>query len=1087
MASNYKFVSAHGVLYKVDMDGDPILETNQPYKMSVSAADYYHRGMPEANGSGSSAKSENTSSSHATQNGNPHQWAEDKSDEELQDQSETPNKPKLSKKELAKRDREAVAYSKALLVEGDTLVYITYPGEIKRFDPSGFEVMATPHRVHSAKLLATGSVKFREMFNPRKQNQLLQRKNLAGHLPPGVKYVLDLTPPDEGDDAVELLSDLSCSPGIRVWYLSQDLYGLPESLVGGLDEVVSRQFSTYGSPADGGPHTSQKPEPVTTSPEVGAYRPATWESDRRTTHTSQAMLDGAATHRGSRPGVDVLMKDCDVLEYCPVRHRAGIARLLQVLMGKDPRLDSAPKVWTLFVLAKYFDCVQVVVDWIVPWILEGLNTRFIEILPEVTWKMAYGMKNQLLSRAAFSVLVSEEAMSLASRELGKFKADQGNTNQLGRLKEDVDEDLRGRIEYASKSFFARVNATFDKLTHKDLAWFQTLPEFKKIMEFERETGLAMGGDRLTTKWADIIRDLVEGLKTYILAQIMATVRGGMPCNESNIASRVDGYWLYLDVKERIFTRALWKMLLNMGNSSFFQSEMYTPSNMDLWNLQMDFNRLVIVAIESGHFNKGVMPPDTQPGVPANLSSKGQGPEATVKNSARKSSDKSGNNGKWNLSSWNPFSSSSSTKAGSEFTDADGNALGWVGEWDDESESTPAVQHQKASDAATTPSLMDIDEFLIEQNVLEVMGATLQAANSNQSPTTAPTSLPSSAGMPLRMKDAFPTAIAGASASSSTQAKKRFVSSPNIAPTATADTGSQSGSHHIPRQSDGIDEAFSASSHESTTSPKRRKTATSPSQPQPTRPKIPSDYEITPSSPFFSATAFFAQVKTHMRAITFQMLQSADMPAEVAVTDTLLCLGPEEFKYLPLWAGGDDDGSGGVFDDAIPAAVAGPNGPGPAFHTGLSTTSVAGSEFDMMSERSAMTVSEVNMSEMVEDGFSDHLDRRLVIADDDFHSETFTEVSEAEVVDRKGKGVDRSGFLTDTPAAEIAPGAAGTVSAVLPDQESAGNVDFDMEDEEDDDDTTKGEGDDDGDQTFDSDEGEAFDFGDGMSDEEAELI
>lgn len=50
-----------------------------------------------------------------------------------------------------------------------------------------------------------------------------------------------------------------------------------------------------------------------------------------------------------------------VPEYCPIRHRAGIGRLLRVLEGKDPRLDSAPKVWTLFVLAKYFDCTAAVV------------------------------------------------------------------------------------------------------------------------------------------------------------------------------------------------------------------------------------------------------------------------------------------------------------------------------------------------------------------------------------------------------------------------------------------------------------------------------------------------------------------------------------------------------------------------------------------------------------------------------------------------------------------------------------------------------------------------------------------------------
>ena len=49
-------------------------------------------------------------------------------------------------------------------------------------------------------------------------------------------------------------------------------------------------------------------------------------------------------------------------EYCPLRHRAAIEKLLQVIEGKDPKLDSAPKVWTLVGVAKYFDCTQTVVS-----------------------------------------------------------------------------------------------------------------------------------------------------------------------------------------------------------------------------------------------------------------------------------------------------------------------------------------------------------------------------------------------------------------------------------------------------------------------------------------------------------------------------------------------------------------------------------------------------------------------------------------------------------------------------------------------------------------------------------------------------
>jgi hypothetical protein len=52
----------------------------------------------------------------------------------------------------------------------------------------------------------------------------------------------------------------------------------------------------------------------------------------------------------------------EIPEYCPIRHRAGIERLLRIIEGRDPRLDSAPKILTLAVLGKYFDCTHVVVS-----------------------------------------------------------------------------------------------------------------------------------------------------------------------------------------------------------------------------------------------------------------------------------------------------------------------------------------------------------------------------------------------------------------------------------------------------------------------------------------------------------------------------------------------------------------------------------------------------------------------------------------------------------------------------------------------------------------------------------------------------
>ncbi|KAK5660343.1 hypothetical protein OQA88_12884 [Cercophora sp. LCS_1] len=48
---------------------------------------------------------------------------------------------------------------------------------------------------------------------------------------------------------------------------------------------------------------------------------------------------------------------------------------------------------------------------------------------------------------------------------------------------------------------------------------------------------------------------------------------------------------------------------------------------------------------------------------------------------------------------------------------------------------------------------------------------------------------------------------------------------------------------------------------------------------------------------------------------------------------LLSLDEAELNFLPIWAGGLDDGSGGVFQDPVPPTDMGPSEPGPGYHTG----------------------------------------------------------------------------------------------------------------------------------------------------------
>lgn len=129
--------------------------------------------------------------------------------------------PKWSNDDLAKRDMGAIEYSNSLLTSGDTLVYVNYPEMGTLFSSNDLEVLNQPHRVHSGRLLATGSEKLKKLFEPTYQFRILRRLKLVKRLPEGIKYVLDLTPPEEGDEAVELTANLSCSYGVRMWYTAR--------------------------------------------------------------------------------------------------------------------------------------------------------------------------------------------------------------------------------------------------------------------------------------------------------------------------------------------------------------------------------------------------------------------------------------------------------------------------------------------------------------------------------------------------------------------------------------------------------------------------------------------------------------------------------------------------------------------------------------------------------------------------------------------------------------------------------------------------------------------------------------------------
>ena len=124
--------------------------------------------------------------------------------------------------DIGERDQFAIDYTKhSALLEGDTLVIIKYPNNQPAYDAYGFQLKDL-HRVHSEKLLATNSKVFKEKIESTwLQHRAAKRAGVLNNLPEGIRFVIDLTPPEEGEEALQLTAELCCSEGIREWHTAQ--------------------------------------------------------------------------------------------------------------------------------------------------------------------------------------------------------------------------------------------------------------------------------------------------------------------------------------------------------------------------------------------------------------------------------------------------------------------------------------------------------------------------------------------------------------------------------------------------------------------------------------------------------------------------------------------------------------------------------------------------------------------------------------------------------------------------------------------------------------------------------------------------
>lgn len=225
--------------------------------------------------------------------------------------------------------------------QGDTIVIVDFPSTSASNCQQVPWASRATFRMDSEKLIATGSSELIRLLGEDRQRRFRKRHvSVYQTLPKGARYILDLTPDMEGDAMASLVGDLSLPAGVRDWWMSKDRLGVPDCLVSGHDDACNDHESIPLRCERVG--LDDLPDGANTAIDT-PYLNKKYKITIGMEHVA---------HCAAR----------DILDYCEIRHRANIIRLLLAVSGYELVLNSAPRVYTIVALAKHLDLVDLVVS-----------------------------------------------------------------------------------------------------------------------------------------------------------------------------------------------------------------------------------------------------------------------------------------------------------------------------------------------------------------------------------------------------------------------------------------------------------------------------------------------------------------------------------------------------------------------------------------------------------------------------------------------------------------------------------------------------------------------------------------------------
>lgn len=743
--------------------------------------------------------------------------------------------PVTQKESLSSIDRNETIKRKSvvpllLFDDGDTLVFIDPPPNDNSSPINRYSTAV--HRIHSEKILNTGSKYLADLFKPRVQARVAKQRGLRYELPDGIKYLLDLTPAILDDDAIILLTELSCPPGIRTWASLSSVWKLPSSCVGGDDicepltdetwQAIGPSWSAWKGPLE---------QDIEASPEDGV----------------SSLTDEGV---GESAFADVRLESKPAtlpVEYSPERHREGIEHVLHALEGLSITLDTPCKLWTFFAVAKVFDVATTpaISGYVLSWFFESGNTKFIEIHPEIAYRVACGIESSELCRHSFLGIVGDEALLhlIRSANITPLRSNYKEKIDRSRITDFLEDVEVQRIEYASKSFADDIINFFLLLAGDDMSWFRQSSEFKKLLQQKQDLEY-IEDQRKVDRFIGQLKEFVR----YRIYCFLQWSRDPIRSCDAVPATRTCDSPIKLgpgDVLHRLIGQSFWSDLLRMnliGDSDFgFGSRMFphqTISEIGLGLLPFKSHERARIFFHSRQ----------------SLDMEAKALNQKFRINRKKLSDT--RNGQLSLTI--------NLRQKSAIQESHGTS-------------------SFSTSASTRGSIAQPDVMaLCPRPPVEYPNGSGSDSNSMQTALSCP-------------KDdlAFP-----------------------FGPPSLDESG--------PMDTEADNEA------------NRWSPATDSKLIQPQSATFITDNTASDDPSQFDLTDFLVWANTYIRQSARQLIFPPErLSIQFESIDTLICLSGNQLKFLPLWAGGNDDGSGGVFTDHdIPIMETGGfSAPGPAVTTG----------------------------------------------------------------------------------------------------------------------------------------------------------